>query len=63
MERSVVLELVDVVAQVELLDLLGHLVAADRHHGAQQAEVNHRLDAANLVNSHKVENSALTFNP
>jgi hypothetical protein len=47
---SVVLKARDVIAQMELLDLLRHLVPTNRHHRRQQAEVNYRPHAANLKN-------------
>ncbi len=47
---SVVLKARHVIAQMELLDLLRHLVPANRHHRRQQAEVNYRPHAANLKN-------------
>ena len=47
-ERPVVLEPVDVVAEVELPDLLRHLVTPHRHRRRQQAQVRHGFDATDL---------------
>jgi hypothetical protein len=47
-ERPVVLEPVYVVAEVELPDLLRHLVTPHWHRRRQQAQVRHGFDATDL---------------